>query len=128
MFSIGREEAEAVASGPFSLGPSAERSRGRAFAAPSGKISFSQDVNKTLATDDGLDMTEVYGFNTDPMAPMAVPSKVTMDAWEKVQEASKMKKKGKKPENSEERFKDANGDVKGKCGKQNQIDAIFQES
>jgi hypothetical protein len=73
-------------------------------------------------------MTEVYGFNTDPMAPMAVPSKVTMDAWEKVQEASKMKKKGKKPENSEERFKDANGDVKGKCGKQNQIDAIFQES
>jgi hypothetical protein len=78
-------------------------------------------VNKTLATDDGLDMTEMYGFNSDPMAPMAVPSKATMDAWEKEKETAKMKKKGKMPENSEERFQDANGEVKGKSGKHIQM-------
>jgi hypothetical protein len=101
-----------VASGPFSLGPSAQRSRGRAFAAPSGKISFSQDTQKTLGTDDGLDINELYGFNSDPMAPMAVPNRSTIEAWEKEKESAKQKKKGKKPEDTDEKFQDANGDVK----------------
>lgn len=110
---VGREETELVASGPFSLGPSAQGSRGRSFAAPTGQAVFSHDTRTSLAADaDGYDINAMYGFNADPMAPMAVPNQSTMETWEK--EKLKKKKEKKPAVSDEQKFEDANGDVKGK--------------
>jgi hypothetical protein len=66
-----------------------------------------------LATDsDGFDINSLYGFNTDPTAPMAVPNQTTMEAWEKEKEKKKKKEKKSKV-SDEQKFEDANGDIKG---------------
>jgi hypothetical protein len=100
-----------VASGPFSLGPTAQ-ARGRSFGAPSSAAFFSHDDRDSFKPDtEGQDINALYGFNTDPMAPMAVPNKSTLEAWELEKKRIKDKKKEKKPNQSDEdRFGDA---VKG---------------
>lgn len=107
----GRGEPELVASGPFSLGPTAQ-ARGRSFGAPTSTASFSHDDRDSFKPDaEGQDINALYGFNIDPMAPLAVPNKSTLEAWELEKQKKKDLKKEKKPKQSDEdRFGDA---VKG---------------
>lgn len=118
----GRGEPELVASGPFSLGPTAQ-ARGRSFGAPTSTASFSHDDRDSFKPDaEGQDINALYGFNIDPMAPLAVPNKSTLEAWELEKQKKKDLKKEKKPKQSDEdRFGDAvkvkvEGDVDGMEG------------